>query len=705
MEGRLAKRQAFGRATIAERIGSARTQLFVGRQAEHDAFDRFVDIDSPQALWFIVGAAGVGKSALLQSLYRRALDRRLDVARVDASAIAPNPPAARHALARAAGEDSFEIFCLTHERPILFIDTFEAWQALEPWFYQQYLPGLPGLIKIVLCTRASPCLAWRTDEGWRALMQIDQLAPLDDPSSREYLRRRGLADKQQADLVCFAHGIPLALGMGADSVLAGHELHDDHDDTGLIETLTECFTREAHSAEQHRALQASAVVREINESMLAAMMGQEQASALYAWLQGLAFMAPGERGIAPHALVREILMRDMPQRYPERYEALAQGAFDWTVDIIERLDSLSWETASQLAAEAMYALRALPVVQHFLQPLGAHALYTDGARPDDQSSLDAMVLMHEGPESLKWFHFWQQRCPDGLYVIRDAQASPRALFFKLDMEKLAPDARDQDPLTRRLWQSLADEFDLQPGSHAPFIRFWMSADHAQSQCAEKTRILMAVHAYNLMSRQLRLTAQVFSDSPEWVMQARALGIDRLDGSDIAIGDHCWRIYFNDWQQESPARYYRRFARRCMGFQQALSAASLPTQGDTALSEAQFKASVIEALKWLQRPARLAANPLATCALVMQSAGAQADDAARAGALGEQIKDVIAAFGEADEQGRRWQRVLYRAYIAPAPSHKQAAASMNMGYSTFRRQLSEARDVLVDELWRRELRAR
>jgi hypothetical protein len=353
----------------------------------------------------------------------------------------------------------------------------------------------------------------------------------------------------------------------------------------------------------------------------------------------------------------------------------------------------------------MYALRALPVVQHFLQPEGAHALYTDRARPEDQSALATMVLTHEGPDSLQWFHFWHKRCPDGLYVVRDAHASPCGFFFKLDMEALAPEDRDRDPLTRRLWQALSTQFRLQPGEHAPLIRFWMSAEHAQSQCAEKTRILMAIHAYNLMARNLRITAQVFDPSPEWQIQAQALGIERLAGADIAIGDGHWAIYINDWQQESPARYYRNFARRCIDFQQAIAEGAPLSQTPRTLSRADCHAAAIAALKCLHRPAQLAGNPLLACALVTQKAAPNADEQARRRVLGEWLKSVVAAFGEANEDGRRRQRVLHRAYIAPAPSHKEAAALLHMGYSTFRRQLVEARETLVDELWRQELQAR
>ena len=704
MKGR-ATRLRLDSTTLADRIGAVRAQAFVGREAEHDVFERFIAADSPHALWFVVGAGGVGKSALLEALYQRALARGLDAVRINAGAIAPNPPAVRHALARASGRDTFEAFCLARERPILFIDTFDAWQALEPWLYQDFLPELPGSLKIVLATRAAPGLEWRTDEGWRALMRVSQLGPLDDAASAEYLRLRGLAPTQQAQLLPFAHGMPLALAMGADAMLAGQPLDGEHAHSDVFETLSESFTRDARSAEQHEALQACAVVREMNEGLLAAMLRRDDAGELFAWLRGLSLMAPGEHGLVLHELVRDILMRDMPRRYPQRYEALAQGAFDWTVDLIERVESLTWRQAAHMSADAMYALRALPVIQHFLQPAGAHALYTDRAQPEDVSALAEMVRAHEGLESLHWFEYWQQRDPGSFYVVRDANASPRGFFCKLDMETLAPQDRDQDPLTRRLGQALDDEFSLKPGEHAPFIRFWMSAEHAQSQSAEKTRILMAINAYNLMARHLRVTAQVFADSPEWVTQARALGLERLGEDDIGVGDRRWRIFFNDWQRESPAQYYRAFAQRCMNFQRAVAAENVSQSASTVLDAAEFQAAVADALKCLHRPSALARNPLIASALVARHAGPDADKRARAEALVACLRDTAEGFSAAGASGARRQRVLQRAYFAPAGSYKQAASGLNMGYSTFRRQLAEARDLLAEELWRQELACR
>lgn len=705
--GGIVTRLERGSATLADRMRRVRARLFVGREAEQTAFTAFAAPDAPHALWFIVGPGGVGKSALLRQLRERAAESGLSPVFLDARVVLPNPPAVRHALARAAAADSLEAFCAEHERPVLFIDSFEYWQELEPWLREELLPSLPADLKLVFAGRLEPGLEWRTDEGWRALMRLSHLTDLDERDSADYLARRGLEPAAREELIRFAAGHPLALAMGADSVLAGKpvaELEQEGDDTA-IRTLVESFTREARDADERRAMDACAVVRELNESLLAHMLGRDDATALFEWLRSLSFVDQGEAGIYPHDLVREVLMREMPRRYPGRYEAFARAAVNWTVDRIEAAPSLSWKSAALLASDGMYSLRALPVVQHFLQPIGTRALFLDRARRGDLPALAEMVARHEGETSRRLFEFWLARHPRSVFVVRDAREAPRGFFMKLDMEALEADDCEADPVVARLRAALAERFELNPGEHVPFVRFWVTADYAQSQSPEKTQILMAIHTYNMMAQNLRLTAQVFGASDDWVVQAQALGIELLPGSDIPVDDKRWRIYYNDWRRESPTRYYRNFAQRCIGFQQAVAGEAAPAQPYKMLEEAAFHEHALDALRHLHRPAAFARNPLLGSALVVYRAGRGADEQARMQVLAEQIHAAADSLGAGGERERRWQRVLHRAYLAPAASQKSAAAALNMGYSTFRRQLADARAALAEELWRREKAAR
>lgn len=695
------------KTTLAQRIAAQRASYFVGREQELAAFQTFVAPESAYVVWFIIGAGGVGKTALLQYLHDAAKRMALDCVYVDARQVPPNPVAVQAALARACHHDSFQAFCAARQQPLLLIDTFEHWQVLEPWLREQFLPSLPDSLQVVICSRTEPSLEWRSDAGWQGLLLLTHLGGLEPQDCGEYLDRRGLDTQAQQQLLAFSRGYPLALAMGADSLAAGYDVGADSavKDDSLIQTLLESFTSEARDNAQRQALDACAVARALNESQLAAMLGSNDVSALYAWLGGLAFVEAGETGIFPHDLVREVLMQQMSKHTPGRYEAFAQAAFDWTVDRIEAAQSLSWDEAARLATDGMYLLRALPVVQHFMSPTGTRALYLDGARTQDYAALVDMVARHEGPQSLAWFEFWYARYPESVRVIRDVHETPRGFFMMLDMEALEPEARDSDPLTRRLWRALCDDLALRPGEHAPFVRFWCSAEHGQSQSPVKTQILMAISTYNLMTKNLRLTAQVFGDSPDWVQQAGALGITLLPGEDIHIGERAWRIYYNEWQREPPTRYYRRFAHRCIGFSSTIAGKAAPAQPYAVLDETPFKEAVASALKHLHHPAALVANPLLASALVVENTNRGADEQARMRVLGQQINAAVEGLAEAGVCGPQWQRILHRTYLAPAPSQKQAAAALNMGYSTFRRQLAVARVALVEALWQREKAAR
>lgn len=312
-----------------------------------------------------------------------------------------------------------------------------------------------------------------------------------------------------------------------------------------------------------------------------------------------------------------------------------------------------------------------------------------------------MVSRNEGESSRRLFEFWQSRYPRAVFVGRDAREAPRGFFLKLDMETLDPADSEADPVTRRLRGALSNKIDLKPGEYVPFIRFWETVDHAQSQSPEKTQILMAINTYNLMAQNLRLTAQVFGDSDHWATQAKALGIELLPDSDVPVDEKVWRIYYNDWRREWPPRYYRLFAKRCIGFQEIVAGEAVPTQPYRVLEEGQFRKHVHDALKHQNRPAVFGRNPLLGCALVVHNAGRGADEHTRMRVLGEQIRATVDNLESGRECEQRWARVLQRGYLAPARSQKEAAAALNMAYSTFRRQLAEARSALADELWQRE----
>ena len=690
--------------TLADRVAEARHRAVVGREEEVAALRRFLEPEARERIWFLVGPGGIGKTTLLQTLRDQARRDGGACLYLDARRIDPNPLAARQALEQLCAPSDLAAFCAGHPRLVLFLDTFEVWQDLEFWLREELLPSLPLDLRVIIASRVAPSLEWCADPGWRELLSVSYLDDLPAAACQEYLAHRGIQGQDREALIRFSGGRPLVLALGADMLADGYSLDAGLEAPSLIGRLVDCFTREARCPEQRQALDASAVVRELSEHQLARMLEQDDVGDLYRWLGGLSFMARGEKGLFPHDQVRDVLMRDMPRRFPGRYERYACNAFNGIVDRIEAEESLSWDAAAGLAADGMYALRALAVVEHFMYPVGTRSLHVTAAGEGNWPILHAMTRRHEGQASAELFDHCRRRYPDQVFVVRDVHGAARGYFLKLDLEALDPEARRGDPLTERVWKAVCRNHPPKPGEHLPFVRFWCTAESGQSQSPEKTQILMAINTYNLMAGNLRLTAQIFSDSPDWKVQAPALGLLPLDGADTVIGERTWCVYVNDWQRESPTRYYRRFAERCIAFDQVVRGRAAPVQPHLEIDEVAFRRAVLDALKRLHDPSRLRHNPLLGSALVLGEAGRGADDDTRMQVLRRQFDAGARALAR-DAAGERRAKVLRRAYLNPARSQQHAAEALHMGYSTFRRHLAEAREALTDELWRREIACR
>jgi hypothetical protein len=142
----------------------------------------------------------------------------------------------------------------------------------------------------------------------------------------------------------------------------------------------------------------------------------------------------------------------------------------------------------------------------------------------------------------------------------------------------------------------------------------------------------------------------------------------------------------------------------------LSAQEIGTQvGDGApaaapallvLGEVEFGAAVKRALRDVTRPDRLRDNPLLRSRIVTDRAGKDASAGERVAAL-QQIVTDAAALGPTPAD-RKLARVLYRAYLSPAPTLERAAEVLDLPSSTFRRLLTTAVARVVDTLWHREL---
>ncbi|WP_293368186.1 hypothetical protein [Nevskia sp.] len=107
----------------------------------------------------------------------------------------------------------------------------------------------------------------------------------------------------------------------------------------------------------------------------------------------------------------------------------------------------------------------------------------------------------------------------------------------------------------------------------------------------------------------------------------------------------------------------------------------------------FAKAVRTALDDFHLTHRLQANPLLECE-VITTRGPSA--AAKLNALRDWLRSTNERLS-ANPATARAARILHRSYFEPARSQQLAAEALGMGYSTYRRLLAEARELLIAEL--------
>lgn len=182
---------------------------FVGRRVELAAFDALLAGTSVERILLVSGPGGIGKSALVRQMARRAMEagatpivhnaRELPVA-VDQLAIALTPPAGIR-------------------RPIVLIDEADALGAnLLP--VRDSLLGLPADAGVVIAGRGHPDPSWRRGELLAVTREL-RLAPLAESDADELLIAGGMIDAaQRAAVREWAAGSPLALTVAVSAPAA-----------------------------------------------------------------------------------------------------------------------------------------------------------------------------------------------------------------------------------------------------------------------------------------------------------------------------------------------------------------------------------------------------------------------------------------------------------------------------------------------------
>ncbi|MBI3977690.1 MAG: ATP-binding protein [Chloroflexi bacterium] len=687
---------------LADRLIAERHRRFVGRFSECALLQSAITSPVlPFCVLYVFGPGGVGKTTLLREF--GAICRRYDTPAfyVDARNVQPSPDefvgALRLAMGLDARESPLQVLASLARRHAVLIDTYETLGPLDGWLREVFLPQLPEQTVLVLASRHPLPLAWRTDPGWRTLIQTLPLRNLSPEEGRAYLTQRDVPPEQHQAVLDFTHAHPLALSLVADvfAQRPGTRFQPEAA-PDVVKTLLEQFLQKVPGPAHRAALEVCALVHLTTEALLAAILDMPEVHELFDWLRGLSFIESGPQGLFPHDLAREALAADLRWRNPDWYAELHRRARTYYG---ARLPLTSGQDQLRVLFDYIFLHRDNPVVRPFFSWQESGTALPDAATPDDVPALVAMVAQHEGDESAHLAAHWLARRPEGALVFRDGTRQPAGFLAAVPIQHTGPEDLEVDPAARAAWRALQSRAPLRPGEAATLFRFWMARDTYQGVSPTQSLVFVNVVRHYLTVPGLTFTFFPCADPDFWAPVFAYADLARIPEADFVVGGRRYGVYGHDWRATPPMAWLALLAERETD---ATPAGALPrAEPLVVLSQPDFAMAVRDALREISRPDVLRANPLVRSRLIAEQTAADATPAERCAALQALVKEAAESLKRSPRDAK-YYRALYRTYLHPAPTQEAAAEVLDLPFSTYRRHLKMGIERLAEILWQWEL---
>ncbi|MEO3809182.1 ATP-binding protein [Sphaerisporangium sp. B11E5] len=669
-----------GQRSLAERLRWARERAFVGRDSELSLFRRALGgAPGAPAVIYVHGPGGVGKSTLLRRFADESRDAGRVVIEINGRLAEPSPAGfeAQVAPARDVAD------------PVLIVDAFEHCQGLEGWFSERFLPSMPSGSLVVLAGREAPSPVWVSDVAWSEMLAVRRLGDLTPQEVRDLLRLRGLPPAVCDRIEAFAGGNPLALNLAASVAAAvGGDVWEPTPD--VLAALLGQLVGDVPGPVHRLALEVAAHAMTTTEGLLRAVVGADDAAAMFTWLRRLPVADWGPQGLYLHDLVSDAIDADLRWRDPDGYAEMHRRVGHWLLEQVR--------TAPD--AEALVAIRELSYLKRY-GPMGEYFqmrregdFHEDVMRAGDRDAIRAMIATVEGPQAAAAVEHWFGRHPEAFWMYRDARTGePAAFLLSLRLTALPEEDASADPVAAAAWRCAQEVAPLRQGEHVRLARMLIYPP-AYGELSPVLHLMhMRICAEWIRTPGLAWSFAISPDPDRFEPLMAHLGHRRRVTLPPADG-RTQALFACDWRTTPLSIWFDRT-------QPGSLTEERPTgPADAVLTRSAFDAAVREALREWHRPDALAANPLAGARIVR----AAAEPAARIEALREAITDAVDALLE-DPRDSRLHAVLAMTFFHRLPSQAVAAERLGLPFSTYRRHLDRAQQRVCELLWRQESEVR
>ncbi|MBL1098442.1 ATP-binding protein [Streptomyces coffeae] len=659
--------------SVGERLSRARERAFIGREEELGRFEAAMDGD-PQApfAFYLYGPGGIGKSTLLRSLADQARATGRPLLELDGRFVSRDPADFERAAAP----------FLDVAGAVLFVDSFEHCQWLESWLWQRFLPRAADGALAVLAGRLAPQAQWTADPAWAGLLHVRELEPFSEEQCRSLLAAARLRPEWRERVLRFAGGNPLALSLAAAAGPTGWSSEEMWTPSAdVLRTLLAGLIGEVPTAAHRRALEVAAQAHATSEELLHAVLPEEDAHVLFAWLRDLPFMETTSRGLYPHDAARETLAADLRWRAPNAFVAMRRRLAE---EYLRLLREAPEERVWTVTDELFYLFREGKTVARLRTWSREDEVHDCPLHPDDIDAVLRMAEESEGSASADLVRYWVRRQPQAFSVYRLVSTGETVAFTARLALPAPPDPQDlaTDPVVAAAWEYTNATAPVGPGEHIGISRFSIYPERYQVPSRVIDLSSSRAQAESARARGRAYGFAVFRDAETWAERVKGTLSDT--GARPRVGAYTYGLFGVDWRQVPVETWLGRF----------MSAPDVPAEpGPSAVSRAEFGQAVREALAHWRDPATFAA-----CALMRARLAADLiDPAEELRALLRQAVDDLAR----DPRGVRARDALTASYFSGAPTQEAAARRLSLPYGTYRRHLRQGLDLLCEALWQQE----
>ena len=625
---------------------------FVGRAAALALADGALSGTSDHRILHVHGPGGVGKSALLRAIERRARAAGRPVVHLDGRLVQPEPDALLAAIAPAAADGS-----------VLIVDEVDVLVPLRFELRGAITSSVPGDGVVVLGGRRAPGREW-FDGGLEQLSVDVRLTPLSSAEGRELLGRYDVTDADDVDgLLAWAGGDPLALAVGANlrkgepdvdlaEVITSKPMGD-----GLDDLIVARLGGQELAGVDPDVLDVACVAPAVDARLLTAVLPGRATRGGLAQLRALSVSEPLGQRTTLHRLVRSALRSRLRESDPERHRAIVLRVAEYL-----RLRAV---TEDPLIVLELAELVETPELKLGFDASSTH--YADRPRPGDLEIAAAFT----GAGETEWFGRFRRWCdeqPMQCITVRRATGELAAMSIICMADEMPPWADDIIETGPVLAHARAAGVLGETGlMHDTII---MEDDPVA--IAEVLRVgnagAMSVGAVR-NPRYIYVTSTIWRDDD---------GTEPLGYQDVP------ELRRNDHERELTTIRTDFGPDGAVG--QVYGLILMEQQSEAAAPTSAGAIALIAALRSFQDDESLAASALAP---------ADGDRAAKAEAVRSIVVAAIDGAFDGSTADQQLRLAIERAYLDPDGGHGVAQRELHMSRSSFYRHLQKARQQLAD----------